>query len=174
MADPTATMYGVPAAEQAIQHHDIVLEFIKHYWSLLLVVGAFIVTIIINVKYRIPEIVRRLSKLEYQLKDDETQTGLRMLESDCKIRQDQCQSHVCKKIEEVKAVNQETQREVKELRLFINRVDRQLAAITSDVNNIKTHVNSHETKAVVENIVNQLRPLIIAGAKAQVNNSKGD
>lgn len=139
-------------------HHFVLL--MKNWWPVFLAVGAFVLTILINVKYRIPEMYRRLIDLETRVGHDEAQTGQCMMAEDCKGKQDECQTRVCAKIEEVKVVNQETQREVKELRLFVTRVDRQLAAITSDVNNIKSHVNSAETKSLVEDIVKQLRPLI--------------
>jgi hypothetical protein len=157
MPDPNELVtYGV----ETIKHNHALAAFVKNWWPVLVGVGAFVLTILINVKYRIPEMYRRLTDLETRLGKDEESTNQCMLADDCRIKQDQCQTRVCSKIEEVKVVNQETQREVKELRLFVTRVDRQLAAITSDVNNIKSHVNSAETKSLVEDIVKQLKPLI--------------
>lgn len=162
MPDPaTVAAYGVSNDPSAF------VKFLKDWWHVLTAIAIFIFTLLVNIKYRIPEILRRLDKLEKTLKLDEEKMGLHVLSDDCKSRQDECQTRVCSKIEEVKVVNQETQREVKELRTFITKVDRQLASITSDVNNIKTHVNSQETKSIVENIVSQLRPLINASGKGE-------
>lgn len=162
MPDPAIVgTYGV----ETITHSHHVFSILKSWWPVILGVGALVVAILINVRYRIPEMYRRLSVLERRLGKDEEKTGQCMLAEDCKEQQSTCQTRVCAKIDEVKEVNQETQREVKELRLFVTRVDRQLAAITSDVNNIKDHVNSQETKDLVSDIVSQLSPLIKANWK---------
>lgn len=161
---PDPAMVGTYGVEVVNHAHDAT-GIVKTWWPVILGVGAFILMILINIRYRIPEMYRRLTDLETRLGRDEESTGQCMLADDCKIKQDQCQTRICSKIEEVKVVNQETQREVKELRLFVTRVDRQLAAITSDVNNIKDHVNSKETKDLVTDIVAQLTPLIRANGK---------
>ena len=133
------------------------IDFLSDWWPIIVAFGAFVVTIIVNVKYRIPEMARRLGILEEKVQADETQALQFIIEDDCKTKQEECQTSVCIKIDDLKSVSKGIKADINELGKNFTKVDKQLAVMNQDIKNISVNADRHESSVLAKEIIKQLK-----------------
>jgi hypothetical protein len=134
-----------------------IIDFISNWWPIIVAFGAFVVTIVINVKYRIPDIARRLGLLEEKVQADETQALQFIIEDDCKMKQEECRTNVCLKIDDIKVVSKGIRDEITELGKNFTKVDKQLAVMSQEIKYVANNADKHESSVLAREIIKQLK-----------------
>jgi len=136
-----------------------VIDFIRNWWPVILAFGAFIVTIVVNVKYRIPEIIKRLGTLEEKVTADETQALSFVSGEECKEEQRRCQNRVCVKIDDIRDINTKVEGDIGKIKDQMAETNVRLAVMAEQIKNAVDKADKHtaESVSVAEEIVKMLK-----------------
>jgi len=124
---------------------------LKEWWPTIIALGAFITLIIANLKYRIPEIVKRIEALEsYKLR----RVGMHFIEEEiCERHQAECRAVICGKMD-TQAV------QVAAVTKKISDLEKNIVELFSEVKHIIREQQREDTNKIVQRVVDGLLPLI--------------
>lgn len=131
-----------------------ILENIKHYWPLLLMIGGFTLAVIVAVRYKLPELTQRIERAEKRLNGvEKAETGF-VLEAECKGERTSCRSELCKKIDDVK-------RETSSIRSDLSSLDRKLIEVGKDIEHLVQAEQQKDVDKMVAALVQKLSPIFM-------------
>jgi hypothetical protein len=127
---------------------------LSHWWPVMTTLIVFVFLILINIKYRIPDLMKRVSALE---RYKTTMSNKDMIQVDmCKWNQEQCRTTICKKMDDNK-------KEIVSTKESLIGLEKKVIAMSVDVKHLVEENKIDQTKAIVKEVMLQLRPLTKGG-----------
>ena len=119
-------------------------QVLHYWWPIIITTIAVLFLLGVNVRYKIPEIIRRVNKLE----------EVKYVSLDrCEVLQDDCASAICKKMDENK-------KETIANRTKIVQLDKTIIGLSRDVKHLVGDQREQQTTQIVEKVMESLMPVL--------------